>query len=62
MLTCQELPYISRRLTKRDFIDYQQLIAYHMPVITVPKGNPANITCLEDLARPDVKLVWGILM
>ena len=44
---------------EKGFIDYQQLIAYHMPVITVPKGNPANITCLEDLARPDVKLVWG---
>jgi molybdate transport system substrate-binding protein len=25
----------------------------------VPKGNPANITCLEDLAKPGSKLVWG---
>jgi molybdate transport system substrate-binding protein len=45
--------------TEKGFIDYKQNICYHIPVITVPKGNPANITCLDDLARPDVKLVWG---
>jgi molybdate transport system substrate-binding protein len=45
--------------TEKGFIDYQQYVCYHIPVITVPKGNPANITCLEDLAREDVKLVWG---
>ncbi len=38
---------------------YQQLVCYHIPVITVPKGNPGNITCLEDLARPGVKLIFG---
>ncbi|MDY6865451.1 MAG: molybdate ABC transporter substrate-binding protein [Halobacteriota archaeon] len=38
---------------------YQKLICYHIPIITVPKDNPANITCLEDLAKPGVKLVWG---
>ncbi len=45
--------------TEKGFVDYQKLISYHIPVITVPKGNPGNITCLEDLARPGVKLVWG---
>ena len=45
--------------TEKGLVDYQQLIAYHIPIITVPKGNPAGITCLEDLARPGVKLVWG---
>ena len=45
--------------TEKGFVDYQQLISYHIPIITVPKGNPGNITCLEDLARPGVKLVWG---
>ena len=45
--------------TEKGFVDYQQLISYHIPIITVPKGNPGNITCLEDLARPGVELVWG---
>jgi len=44
---------------EKGFVDYQQLVAYHIPIITVPKGNPANITCLEDLAKTGVKLVWG---
>jgi molybdate transport system substrate-binding protein len=45
--------------TEKGLVDYQQLICYHIPIITVPKGNPANITCLEDLARPGVKLIFG---
>jgi molybdate transport system substrate-binding protein len=45
--------------TEKGLVDYQQPICYHIPIITVPKGNPANITCLEDLARPGVKLVFG---
>jgi len=44
---------------EKGLTDYQQLICYHIPIITVPKGNPANITCLEDLAKPGVKLIWG---
>ncbi|RZN42956.1 MAG: molybdate ABC transporter substrate-binding protein [Methanosarcinales archaeon] len=39
--------------------DYEQLIAYHVPVIAVPGGNPANITSLEDLAEPEVKVILG---
>ena len=31
----------------------------HVPVIAVPKGNPAGIHSLEDLARPGVKLALG---
>ena len=45
--------------TEKGFIDYKQNVCYHIPVITVPTGNPANITCLGDFARDDVKLVWG---
>jgi len=45
--------------TEKGFVDYQQLISYHIPIITVPKGNPANITCLEDFTREGVELVWG---
>ena len=31
-------------------------IAYMIPVIAVPKGNPKNITTLVDLARPGVRV------
>ena len=44
---------------EKGFIRYKQLVAYHIPVITVPSGNPGNITCIEDLARDDVELAWG---
>jgi len=47
------------KATELGLIDYQQPVAYHIPIITVPKGNPGNITCLEDLARPEVKLIFG---
>ncbi len=41
------------------FIDYEKLVACHVPVIAVPTGNPVNITCLADLAKPGVKLAMG---
>jgi molybdate transport system substrate-binding protein len=44
---------------KKGLVDYQQLVCYHIPIITVPKGNPANITCLEELAKPGVRLIFG---
>lgn len=34
-------------------------VAYHIPVIGVPKGNPADIKSLEDLAKPGVKVILG---
>jgi len=37
----------------------EEMVAYHIPVITVPKDNPANIQALADMAKPGVKLVWG---
>jgi molybdate transport system substrate-binding protein len=40
-------------------IDYEKRVAYHIPVIVVPKGNPANITCLDDLTKPGVKVALG---
>jgi molybdate transport system substrate-binding protein len=45
--------------TEKGLVDYQQRVCYHIPIITVPKGNPANITRLEDLANPGVKLIFG---
>ena len=44
---------------EKGFTDYEQLIAYHVPVIAVPKGNPANITSLDDLANPGVTVILG---
>lgn len=43
----------------KGFVSSRENVAYHIPVITVPAGNPAGITSLEDLAQPGVKLVWG---
>jgi molybdate transport system substrate-binding protein len=34
----------------------QRSVCYHVPVILVPAGNPANIKSLQDLARPDVRV------
>ncbi len=31
----------------------------HVPLIAVPQGNPAGITCLEDLAKPGVRVSIG---
>ncbi|NOR48883.1 MAG: molybdate ABC transporter substrate-binding protein [Methanosarcinaceae archaeon] len=44
---------------EKGFTDYEQLIAYHVPVIAVPKGNPANIKSLYDFTMPDVKIILG---
>lgn len=34
-------------------------VVYHIPAIAVPKGNPGEITSLEDMAKPGVKLILG---
>lgn len=44
---------------EKGLIDYRQPVCYHIPVITVPKGNPANITSIEDMGREGVTLIWG---
>lgn len=36
-----------------------KIVAYMVPAIIVPKGNPKNITSLEDLARPGVRIGIG---
>lgn len=37
----------------------RRIIAYLLPVIAVPKGNPKNIQTLEDLARPGLRVGIG---
>lgn len=44
---------------QKGFTDKYVEVAYHIPAIAVPKGNPAAITCLEDLAKPGVRLILG---
>jgi len=44
---------------EKGFIDHEKIVAYHVPVIAVPKGNPANITSLADLTKPGVRLAMG---
>lgn len=44
---------------EKGFVDRSETIAYHIPVIIVPQGNPAGIESLADLAKPGVKVVWG---
>jgi len=44
---------------EKSFIDYEKIVAYHVPVIAVPKRNPANITCLADLTKPGVRVAMG---
>ncbi|MBW1673383.1 MAG: molybdate ABC transporter substrate-binding protein [Deltaproteobacteria bacterium] len=50
--------YINKAKEK-GFVDYEKPVAYHIPVIAVPKGNPAKIRTLKDLTRPSVKIVFG---
>ena len=44
---------------KKGFVDYERLVAYHIPVIAVSEGNPAKITSLTDLTRPGVRVILG---
>jgi len=44
---------------EKGITDYEQRVAYHVPVIAVPEGNPAGITSLDDLAEPGVTVILG---
>jgi len=44
---------------QKGFAEKYDEVVYHVPAIAVPKGNPAQITALADLAKPGVKLVLG---
>ena len=52
------LPYI-QSATDKGFVDRNLSVVYHVITIVVPKGNPANITSLEDLAKPGVRVAIG---
>jgi molybdate transport system substrate-binding protein len=52
------LPYIQSAMDK-GFVNRTEKVVYHVITIVVPKGNPANITSLEDLAQPGVRVAIG---
>jgi molybdate transport system substrate-binding protein len=40
-------------------VDSYELVAYHVPVIVVQKGNPKGITSLKDFTQPGLKVALG---
>lgn len=44
---------------EKGFVSEERRVAYHVPIIAVPKGNPAGITCLADLANPGIAVELG---
>jgi molybdate transport system substrate-binding protein len=40
-------------------VNSSQLIAYHVPVIVVQKGNPKGIKTIQDFAKPGLKVALG---
>jgi molybdate transport system substrate-binding protein len=40
-------------------VNQSTLVAYHVPVIAVQKGNPKNIKTLADFAQPGLKVALG---
>ncbi|TAJ43566.1 molybdate ABC transporter substrate-binding protein [Methanofollis fontis] len=44
---------------EKGYVSTTEKVVYHIPVIAVAKGNPKNVTCIEDLARDDLTVVIG---
>ncbi|MDD1723573.1 MAG: molybdate ABC transporter substrate-binding protein [Methanospirillum sp.] len=44
---------------EKDLVGEPEYLAYHVPMIAVQKGNPKNITTIEDFAKPGLKLGLG---
>lgn len=51
--------YYYESAKEKGLVDDKKDVAYHIPVIGVPKGNPANIKTLEDLGKDNIKVVLG---
>ncbi|HOO54980.1 MAG TPA: molybdate ABC transporter substrate-binding protein [Methanothrix sp.] len=50
--------YIDSAIEK-GFVDETANVVYHVPCIIVPKGKPAGVESLEDLAEPGVRVALG---
>ncbi|OIQ08073.1 putative binding protein precursor [Moorella thermoacetica] len=44
---------------EKNLVAWEKNVVYHIPVLAVPKGNPAGIHKLADLGRPGVKVALG---
>jgi molybdate transport system substrate-binding protein len=44
---------------KKGLVLARKDLVYHVPVIAVPKGNPAGIKTLNDFTKPGVKVILG---
>lgn len=51
------MPFVQKAKQAGHVTDIAGPIAYHVPVIITPKGNPANITIIQDLVKPGTKVV-----
>lgn len=51
------MSFIDKAKEKGHIEDVAGPIAYHTPVIITPKGNPGNITSINDLTKEGVKLI-----
>ncbi|NPV93345.1 MAG: molybdate ABC transporter substrate-binding protein [Firmicutes bacterium] len=51
------MPFVQQAKQAGHVTDIVGPIAYHVPVIITPKGNPAKITKVQDLAKPGTKVV-----
>lgn len=50
---------VYKKAQEENLVGDYKLVAHHTPCIAVPKGNPANIEKLEDLANDGVKVILG---
>ena len=50
--------YIETAMEK-GYVDETRDVVYHVPCIITPKGNPAGVESLEDLAEPGVRVALG---
>ncbi len=44
---------------EKGYVDKTAEVVYHVPCIVTPRGNPAGIEALEDLAEPGVRVALG---
>jgi molybdate transport system substrate-binding protein len=49
--------FVEKVRQKGNAAEVSEPLAYHVPVIITPKGNPAGIADVRDLAKPGVKLL-----
>jgi len=48
-----------KTIIEKGMVSAQKPLVLHVPVLAVPKGNPAGIAKLEDLIKPNIKIALG---